>query len=349
MDLDNQTPFPSVFLNTVISEDRLLGAVVVKAAFRIRDGELVPDTDSPWPVGGMPVKTDYGELEGETPFLREGVDLIVLGKAYPSSEPAGFTSVTVSVGNFSYGIAVFGDRTWARRGEGAPLAPSDPAPFSSMPLVLERAYGGKARVDAGEMPFAANPVGRGFYIDESQAEGSPLPNLEDPQHPVQTWQDQPEPRCPGPYPKEGSLRALRAAEFDMEGSVPRLVKLKPAYFNNANPGLVLNPIPAPGETVRVDNVRPKGGEFRFAMPELVFHVYVQLRDRPYVFPAHLDSIIILAEEERVVFGYRCVFRYRMIPMERRIAVLRGGPVPSSPPPEYFVQWDEPEQEGISHE
>jgi hypothetical protein len=349
MDLDNRTPFPSVFLNTIISEERLLGAVVVKAVFRVKGDGLVPDNGSPWPVGGMPIKTEYGELEGETPFLRDGVDLIVLGKAYPSSDPAGFVGVTLRVGNFSYGINVFGDRTWIRKGEGEPLVPSDPAPFSCMPLVWERAFGGKALVDAGEMPFAANPTGRGFYIEETEAEGRPLPNLEDPEHPLRTWQDQPEPCGPGPYPKEWSLRAHRAAEFNMEGPVPRLVKLKPAYFNNANPYLVLKPVPAAGEIVTITNVRPEGGACRFAMPDLIFHVYVQLQDRPYVFPAHLDSIIILTEEERVVFGYRCVFRYRMVPLERRIAVLRTGPAPPAPPPEYRVQWDDTEQEGTVNE
>jgi hypothetical protein len=135
----------------------------------------------------------------------------------------------------------------------------------------------------------------------------------------------------------------------MEGPLPRLVKLKPAYFNNANPHLVLKPAPVPGERVSINNVRPKGGHLRFTVPDLSFHVYVQLQERPYVFPAHLDSMIILTEEARVVFGYRCVFRYRMVPLERRIAVLRAGTTPASPPPGYFVQWDAPQAEEHIHE
>lgn len=342
MDLDNCTPYPAVFMNTIISEERLLGAVIVKAAFLIQDNALVPDEGPPWPVGGMPIKTEYGELEGETPFLRDGADLILLGNAYPPSDTAGFVHVNLQAGEFAYGINVFGDRKWVRNPSEEALTPSDPVPFSSIPLVWERAYGGKARVDAGEMPFAANPAGRGFFIEESAAEGQPLPNLEDPDHPIQTWQDQPDPRAPGPYPKEWSLRAHRAAEFSTEGPVPRLIKLKPAYFNNANPHLVLKPAPAPGEMISVTHVRPKGGACRFTVPDLSFHVYVQLQDRPYVFPSHLDSVIMLTEESRVVFGYRCVFRYRMVPLERRIAVLRTGPAPVAPPPAYFVQWAEPD-------
>ncbi|MDX9787846.1 MAG: DUF2169 domain-containing protein [Desulfobacterales bacterium] len=349
MDLDNGTPFPAVFMNTIISEERMLGAVVVKAVFRIKDNALVSDEGPPWPVGGMPFKTEYGDLEGETPFLRDGADLIVLGNAYPSQDTAGFVNVTIQAGKFAYGINVFGDRTWVRHRPDEPLIPSTPEPFSCIPLVWERAYGGKAQVDAGEMPFAANPAGRGFFIEESAAEGGLLPNLEDPDHPIQTWQDQPDPRAPGPYPKEWSLRAHRAAEFNTEGPVPRLIKLKPAYFNNANPHLVLKPAPTPGEIIMVNNVQPKGGGCQFAIPELSFHVYVQLQDRPYVFPAHLDSIILLTEEKRVIFGYRCVFRYRMVPLERRIAVLRTGPAPLAPPPEYFIQWAEPEMKVPAYE
>lgn len=349
MDLDNRSPFPGAFLNTIISEERLLGAVVVKAAFHVRNDGLVPDHDSPWPVGGDPIKTEFGEIEGETPFLREGVDLIVLGKAYPSGPPAGLVTVTVRAGSFSYGLSVFGDRTWVRKSRKGPLVASDPAPFAAMPLLWERAYGGKVPVDAGEMPFAANPVGRGFYLEEAQAENGPLPNLEDPDHPVRTWQDQPEPRGTGPYAKDWSLRALRAAEFDLTGAKPRLVRFKPAYFNNANPHLVLKSVPTPGEVISISNVRPKGGGLRFALPDLAFHVFVQLQDRPYVFPAHLESILVLAEEERVVLSYRCVFRYRMVPLERRIAVLRTGPAPSAPPPDYLVRWDELDQKGQVHE
>lgn len=346
MDLDNHTPFPGAFFNTVISEERLLGAVVVKAAFYIADDELIPDNDPPWPVGGMPIKTDYGELEGETPFLRDGVDLIVLGKAYAAGEPAGLVQVGLNAGKFFWGINVFGDRKWIRQGDR--LVPSAPAPFASMPLVWERAYGGKVKVDTGEMPFAANPVGRGFYMEETQAEGSLLPNIEDPANPIRTWQDQPEPIGPGPYPKEWSLRAHRAAEFDMTAPIPRIIKLKPAYFNNAHPRLVLKSSPNPGEWVTVSGVRPKGDACRFAMPDLGFHVYVQLQDRPYVFPAHLDSMVVLAEEKRVVLGYRCVFRYRMVPLERRIAVLRTGPAPPAPPPDYFIQWNEFDAEEQTH-
>lgn len=340
MDLLNRTPFAAAFLNTVISEDRLLGAVVVKPVYQVLDGQLAPDHDRAWPVGGEAVPTDFGEVEGDTPFLREGVDLIVLAKAYPAERSSGPTIVSIRAPALQYDIRVTGDRKWVKSTDGS-LVPSQPLPFASMPLTWDRAYGGKAKVDAGDMPFDANPAGRGFYLDAAEAAEQPLPNLEDPADPVRAWNDQREPRGCAPYPKDWSLRARRSAEFDLSGPVPRVVRLKPAYFNNANPKLILPASPRGGEMISISNVRPGGAGLRFAMPDAAFHVYVQLQDRPYVFPAHLESIVVLAEEQRVVLGYKCVFRYRMIPLERRMAVLYSGVAPATPPAECFIRWDEP--------
>lgn len=344
MDLVNPTPFGAVFLNTVVSENHLLGAVVVKAVFRVGGSELRPDPGFPWPVGADPVKTEFGELDGEPLFLRQGTDLIVLGRAYaPGGATARATIVEIRADRLHYRILVAGDRTWVRRGRD--VVPSPTVPFESMPLTWDRAYGGKAKVEAGEMPYAANPEGRGFYMSAEEAEGKPLPNLEDPENPVNSWKDQPEPHAPGPYKREWSLRALRSAEFDTSGPVPRIKRIKPAYFNNANPRLVIDPPPAPGETVSVTGVRPGGQSLTFRLPEQAFHVYVQLHDRPYVFPTHLESIVVLAEDERVVLGHRCVFRYRMVPLERRAAVIREGPAPPSPPESYFIRWEEHDAAG----
>ena len=344
MDLVNRTSASALFVNTLASEDHLLGAVAIKVAFRIREGALERDSE-PWPASAEPVKTEFGELDGETPFLREGVDLILLGRAY--ARAPGITSLTVSIlaGALRHDIAVFGDRTWTR--VGARLVPSRPSAFESIPLTWERAYGGKARVEAGEMPFAANPAGRGFYPEAEKAEGHALPNLEDPAQLIRTPTDQPTPRCPGPCSRESSLRILRAAEFDTGATVPRLTALRPAYFNNAHPALILAEPLRSSEEVEITHVRPAGGLVRFALPALDFHVYVQLADRPYVFPAHLESIVVLAEEERVVLGFKSAFRYRMVPLERRVAVLHEGAVPLAPPNNYRVRWDEADAAGAA--
>jgi hypothetical protein len=335
VDLINRTFASALFVNTVASETHLLGGVSIKAAFRCRGEKLERDSE-PWPASAEPLKTEFGELDGETPFLREGVDLILLGRAHAPAPDTTSLQVSIRAGSLRHEIAIFGDRTWIR--VGSRLIASRPMAFETMPLSWDRAYGGKARVDAGEMPFAANPTGRGFYADEPAAEGQPLPNLEDPAQLIRTPLDQPVPRCPAPCSRESSLRALRAAKFDTSGPVPRLDELRPSYFSNAHPELVLRTPPGPDEELEFTHVRPGGAALRFTLPALAFHVYVQLHDRPYVFPAHLESILVMPEAERVVLGFKCAFRYRMVPLERRIAVLEEGPAPPSPPAAYRVSW-----------
>ena len=349
MDLFNKTSFPAEIFYTVAGEDWFLASVVLRATFRIEGGKLETDDDPAWPVDGQPYKTEFGEFDADTPFVRDGVDLFVLGNAYPKEPQGRSASVEVRVGSqLDYAISVFGDRRWLRGGE--ELKASEPEPFEAMPLSWERAFGGKSPVSGmpGELPWHANPNGRGFYMDAESAEGQPLPNLEDPDNLIRSWRDQPEPRATAPCPREFSIRALNSAEFDTESKPPKLKRLKPAYFNNANPRLVLRQRPVGGERVSVSGVRPGGASLEFAMPAQAFHTFVQLADRGYVFPSHLDAIAILAEEERVVFGHRCCFRYRMVPLERRAAVLYDGPAPADPPEAYTVDWEQLDAKEAGH-
>lgn len=347
MDLMNQTPLAAGFVNTIVGEGILLGAVIAKGVFRIEPGGLALDAERQWPVGGQPVPTPFGELDGDAPFLKEAVDLIVLGNAHaPEGKPVTSMLVCVHAGETKYEVRVSGDRTWLRRA--GRLIPSAPASFTSMPLTWDRAFGGKAKLLPGpqtspielEVPFAANPEGRGYCMDERVAEGLALPNLEDPEQPIRAWNDWPEPRGVGPYKREWSLRALRAVDLDLSVTPPRLVRIKPAYYNNASPRLVLPLASVLAAPVRITGVMAGGRELAFSLPDRALHAYVQLADRAYVFPAHLDTILVLTEEQRVVLGYRCVFRYRMVPLERRAAVLREGHAPAQPPPDYRIDWAE---------
>jgi hypothetical protein len=349
MDLFNKTSFPAEIFYTIVGEDRLMASVVLRATFRVEGGQLVADPQPTWPVDGQPFETEFGAFDADTPFAREGVDVFVLGNAYPAAPQGRTAQVEIRLGSqLAYGVRVFGDRRWVRDGE--VLRPSDPEPFAAMPVTWERAYGGESPVAGmpGKLPWHANPKGRGFYVDAESAEGQLLPNLEDPDHLIREWGDQPEPRATAPCPREFSLRALNSAEFDMESVPPRMKRLRPAYFNNANPRLILARRPVGGEQVSVSGMRPGGAPLEFPLPDLEFHTYVQLAERRYVFPSHLDAIAVFAEEQRVVIGHRCCFRYRMVPLERRAAVLYDGPAPTAPPTGYRIDWERWDAEEPGH-
>ena len=335
MDLVNRTEFNVGLPYTVAEEEVMMASAIVRASFDIVDGALVPSDEQEWPIGEA-VKTELGTFDEDSPFRKAGVDVMLLGHAYPAKTPGTQARVELHVGSFTYAVSVFGDRQWERAGK--ELVPDRPRPFTSMPLTWERAYGGKCPVENGDMPFHGNPVGRGFYVDEASAEGGVLPNLEDPDKLVSTWQDQPIPVGMAPISRESSLRILNSTEYDTDTEPPRIKQIKPSYHNNANPKLILPDVPKSGSTIRVIGVQADNSELTFPLPELAFHTYVQLQDRSYVFPSQLDTITILADERRVVLGHRCCFKYRFRPMERRVAVVRAGVAPSSVPADYIVDW-----------
>lgn len=336
MDLVNKTRYSAALATTVIGKDLMMASLIIKTCFAVENGRLRPLPEQSWPIG-QPVKTEFGDFDEETPFRKQGIDVMVLGKAYPTDNgPANRAHFELQVGDLRYNMAVFGNRHWVRRGE--QLVASEPEPFESIPLTWENAYGGKCPVETGDMPYHYNPTGRGFYLSEETAENGLLPNIEDPENMVTSWQDQPKPCGVAPLSRESSIRIMNSAEFDDEASPPTLKVIKPSYYNNANPDLILAELPPVGTLIRATGVRPGGGDFSFALPGGTFHNYVQLADRSFVFPAHLESIVLLTEVEQVMLGFRCCFRYPFRPLERRVAVLYGGPAPASVPREYVIDW-----------
>lgn len=340
MELLNPTPHGAGFFNTVVSKTGLLGAVVVKPTFRIEADELVPDTGEPWPVTNEPVETEHGTFDGELPFIRRGVDFIFLGDVHaPGGQAVQWLDVDIGVGStFRRTLRVFGNRRWIRNGDG--LVASGPEPFVTMPLAYSRAFGGTCEVETGVMEWPANPEGTGFYTEEWQAADQPLPNLEDPAAPIRSWQDRPDPVGTAPYPIKWSLRAINAIEMDeSHPDGPRIKRILPTYFNNAHPRMIVTAPVEAGDEVRVSHARPEG-EIRFLLPDTRMHVHVQLGDRNFVFPMHLEQITVIAEEKRVMCSLRTCFRYDVVPLERRVATIHDGPAPDSVPESYPHDLDE---------
>jgi hypothetical protein len=276
------------------------------------------------------------------PFLTGGVDVYVVGSAQPASgSTATRLRVEIRIGErFARPIDVFGDRVW-QRGAGG-LVPSDPEPFEQVPLTYAHAFGGTLPLDEGKFAYPQNPDGKGYYLSEEQAEGQPLPNLEDPAHPIASFEDRPDPVGTAPYPREWGMSMGRSIDTDFESEdFPHLTRIKPLIFNNAHPEMIIAPAdaPGPGDEVSITNLTPDG-ELRFRLPDGELHAHVQLADRHYLFPLHLDQIGILADQGRVFLSYRTVFRYRMVPMERRMTTLYAGPLPEQVPAYYVRDWEE---------
>ncbi|WP_437971496.1 DUF2169 domain-containing protein [Sorangium sp. So ce260] len=352
MKLRNETRHAALLLRTASSrsDDHMLGCVIARPTYRLAGGALAATPDDPWPISAAPVPTPLGTMPGDKPFYMGGIDVLLGGKVrQPGGAARPRLDVELDVGRtFRRRIAVLGDRTWVP-GAGGHLVPSEPEPFVSMDLGYERAFGGTCPTDYGlDMPFTPNPAGRGFYLDAKNALGKPLPNLEDPARLLRSFGDTPDPVGLGYYPAGGALRARAATSAAMPdparlspGRTPELPMshrdILPTFFNMGHPGMMIDAggEPKPGDGIRLAHGL-RGGDLAFAMPALRMHVHVQLEDRQYVFPMHLDQIGIIAGEGRVFFSLRCVFEYRIRKEERRTATLYDGAPPAEIPGRYRI-------------
>lgn len=141
---------------------------------------------------------------GQAPVLDMGLpkpcaEILVAGSCRtPNARPLAAQEVSFRVGDVRRHIAVFGDRTRVDGVAGKPV------PFTAIPLVWERAFGGP--------DFPANPLGRG--LDKDNAPGNLAPNLEDPLHPLLSRDDLPAPVCPFSIDLANPVRRALAGTFD---------------------------------------------------------------------------------------------------------------------------------------
>lgn len=196
MELVKDTPLEVGWFTWPARPPRPSLTVVAKATFTLDEGELELAKKQEIVSGERYVDDDIARsLERDTdlaPYKPRG-ECFVLGACHPPEGEARVSQVAFQIGNVRKQLAVFGDRSWTMTGA------SEPAPFRSMPLSWERAFGGPGDAD--------NPVGRG-------ADGRSLPNLEDPQNLILSKTARPAPVCTTPIPRTWPIRARRAGTYD---------------------------------------------------------------------------------------------------------------------------------------
>lgn len=317
MKLDNRTPFPAHLFRGVIEDRRMFGSVAARVTYDIVGDRLRTAPDQPWLVSPGPWDSEYGPMASDELFYRGGVDVFVFGCARAHlGRAAPRVDIDVRVGpTFRRRLAVFGQRTWMRRG-GA-LVPGPPAPFRAIPLTLANAYGGKGQWDGLTVPFADNPDGRGFYLDEDTAEGGPLPSIEDPANLVRRWDDRPEPVGVCALTMGFGPRLRRAVRFDDATGV--LAELRPTFYNAAFPDMIA-PKVRPGDRVSITGVR-EDGPVVFHLPTSSLRVRLAFGQEAGVREPAIDQIGVEVDRMRVFISYRYPFRYQLNPLEKRSCEL----------------------------
>lgn len=283
---------------------------VVKGTFDLR---RLDDRGTPAPADEqVPVATaDEHHDDPETSSIRvpsdfslgkPATDVLLAGTARaPHGRPLPWMDVGLAAGPVRKAVRVFGDRAW----DAGAAAATPPRPFERMPLVWERAYGGSD----GEHTEERNPVGRGFVAPGTGAppDGFPLPNLEDPFHPLTSWAQAPPPAAFAPVAPHWLPRRAWAGTYDdawRDGRAPYLPDdFDPRFFQLAPEGLVASGFLAGGEPVEVRGATPDG-PLRFVLPAPGPRVAYRLDRGTETPPARLETVLVEPDAGRVVLVWR---------------------------------------------
>lgn len=318
MRFENRTPFSAGLLRTSIGDGTIAGSVLMRVLYSFEGPALRPlDELLPCPADGE--ETIFGVFEADTPYDKNGVDLVVVGHVYPPKPPAIAATATIKVltrdgRSWLRSVAVFGDRHWRRQGR--QWSPSPPVPFDRMEIGITRAFGGSAEREDLRIEYPLNPHGKGFYVSEEQAEGQPLPNFEELDQRITTWNDAPDPAGLGFCPYELGVRARHAVSV-RDGQPPSfdLVGLLSAAF----PRMVAPPV-AFGDRVQLECFTPQGS-LAFSVPDPGMLVRMRIGDKTAERPLKVEQIGIAPDLGRVFITYRYPFRYPLRPGEERSCLL----------------------------
>jgi hypothetical protein len=246
---------------------------------------------------------------GEAHLLKPGTDVLLIGEAHaPRGHLVESCLVSVRVGRLRQVLQVFGDRQW-KKGLVSPGL-SSPKPFTTMPLVWERAFGGTHDLGEGRvLADARNPVGQGLRGKRSGSEmvGRALPNLEDPHHLIGSISDAPAPVGVGPLAPSWEPRKSCAGTYDKAWQTQRAPYLphdfKTEFFCMAPPALHAREGLKGGEPVELLNVSPDGMQ-RFTLPRCALEVTVHTAGQIERPPMRLETVLLEPGEHRVCLTWR---------------------------------------------
>ncbi|TQV85893.1 DUF2169 family type VI secretion system accessory protein [Aliikangiella coralliicola] len=311
LQLKNSTPFAAeiaVFPNEQ-GVDTLYS--IVKATFISGNGWTLADEQAPpqqedefWGEAGQ----SSIKLSSDFHTGKLATDIVMLGEACaPSQREVSQLDVHLSVGKVGKSARIFGDRFW----HGGRI--SAPAPFTSMPLIYERAYGGRHDIDEHQyLAEERNPVGRGYIGKRSRSElnGSPLPNIENPNDLIASPSDKPAPTGYGFSAPNWLPRRQYAGTYDERWQKERAPYLPldfdRRFLNAAHPDLIYPGFLQGGEPILVRNMHPDG-DFEVSLPEVKVHSIVKLDGQKNLPEMNLESLILEPNKRQLSMVWKAAF------------------------------------------
>jgi hypothetical protein len=318
MELINSTRMLAGYTMGMEPSGRELLVVVIKGTFRI---PTEPGTSLRLQEEQVPlVMSDvfYGEPGLSAPKYevdfaprKQRCDIILNASAYaPGGRPTPRVEVAARIGSWSKSFAVVGDRVWEAAGRG--IGMSSPVPFTTMPISYDRAFGGtdNAHEDPSKhTAYMANPSGRGFHKElvKEWVDGTPLPNTEELDQPVNWVDGNFKPMAFGVIGRHWQSRAPYAGTYD-QNWLDKVFPFLPAdfdeqYYQSAPLDQQL-PTPLGEQLVTLTNLTPDG-QRSFLLPHLEapIHVFPKKGEREDL-TAFADTIVMEPDEERVTMTWR---------------------------------------------
>jgi len=330
--LDNRTPFAAERGWVRDRTGAEVWLVAVKCTFDIdRDGSTAIAAEQP-PV--LRVPESHGEpgtsslkYEADLVLTKTTTDIVVVGHAYaPGGRPVTQLYAGFRVGSVHKVLHVVGDRQWGAFG------PSPAEPFTDMPLVYERAFGG---VDpASTAPErdcdSRNPVGTGFGVARDHLSGVALPNIEYPNELIGTWKDRPRPAGFGAIAGHWQPRVGLAGTYG-EAWLKHRQPLLPDDFDDRYFQCAPLDQQAPaflrgGEPVVLHHLTP-AGDLLFSLPKIFLGFETRFHDgrREIHKERKLHSVILEPDHPRVSLVWHTALpcHFDVENLERTVVTLKA--------------------------
>lgn len=301
--------------------------MVVKGTFVADDRGALRLADEQRPI----VVTDehYGDpatspvrYECELVLQKPRTDVLVVGHAVaPDGKPVQRLPVRLELPGRAKDAVVIGERRWVR-GLGT-VFPSEPVPFTRMPLTFDRAFGGTDDTK-GPMEVAIEPrnlVGVGFHPHRSHAdiEGRPVPNLEHPGHPIASLADRPVPVGFGAVGRTWLPRRRYAGTYDqtwLDRHAPYLPPDFDPLFHQCAPEDQQLPPLRGGEVFRCVHMSERP-VVQYVMPSPLVPVRFRAIGGDTQRQARLDTVILEPHLGQAQLVWRC-----SVPLSKKPSDLR---------------------------
>ena len=335
LQLLNKTAFETGVGLFTDPEGRDTVTIVVKGTFKIpkdpdREIEL---TEEQLPVlsideyYGKPGKSSV-KYPMDIVLGKAATDAGLVGTAYSQDDtPVPQLPVSLRIGDLQKSILVIGNRYWKKNMLFPGFSISEPEPFTKMPVMYERAFGGIDESHEEKEKHGwhrENPIGTGFRINRHAVENHPLPNLEDPENLISQWKEKPAVMGYGFVDSSWEPRIHYAGTYDeawQKNQSPLLPKdFKIDFFNSASRGLKAAQFLQGGERVELKNLSPSG-LMEFTLPQIKINVTFHTNETSTSKEAKLWTVLIEPDENRFYLVWGASFPVGKQPSKMRYAEI----------------------------